>query len=76
MIKVIVGTTTQRKSVIVPKTTTIRSILEENDIDYTVGTIHIDGASLTPGEIDKDLEQFGIIEKCNIIVVVKGDGGR
>lgn len=76
MIKVIVGTTTQRKSVIVPKTTTIRSILEENDIDYTVGTIHIDGASLTPGEIDKDLEQFGVTEKCNIIVVVKGDGGR
>lgn len=76
MIKVIVGTTTQRKSIIVPKTTTIRSILEENDIDYTVGTIHIDGASLTPGEIDKDLEQFGIVEKCNIIVVVKGDGGR
>ena len=73
MIKVTVGNNVKRESVIVDENTTLRTVLEDNVIDYTSGTIHLDGSSLKPGEIDKTFADLGITEKCYLLNVVKAD---
>lgn len=71
MIKVIVGTTTQRNEKNYTADTTIRSILEENAVDYSVAQVMLDGASLQVGDMDRTLADLGITEKCMLIAVVK-----
>ncbi len=73
MIKVIVGNNVERKSDIVEPTKTLRQVLEENEIDYTRGVMHLDGSSLNPGDLDKTFADFGISEKCFLLNVVKAD---
>ena len=73
MIKVVVGNNVKRESVIVDSNTTPRKVLEEAGVDYTRGTMHLDGASLQPGDLDKTFESFGITEKCFLLNVVKAD---
>lgn len=73
MIKVTVGNNTERKAVIVSAGTTLRSVLEENDIDYSRGAITLDGATLRGGELDKTFEDFGIAERCYLLSVAKAD---
>lgn len=73
MIKVTVGNNVKRESVIVNENTTLRAVLEDNGIDYTSGTMHLDGSSLKPGEIDKTFADLGITEKCYLLNVVKAD---
>ena len=73
MIKVTVGNNVKRESVLVDKAATLRSVLEENEIDYTRGVMHLDGSSLNPGDLDKTFEQMGITEKCFLLNVVKAD---
>lgn len=74
MIKVTVGTNTRRTSVIVEPSKSLRSVLEEQEIDYSTGTLHLDGSTVTPGQLDKTFAELGITEKCFLISVVKADG--
>lgn len=74
MIKVTVGTNTRRTSVIAEPTSTLRSVLEDQEIDYSTGTLHLDGSTVTPGQLDKTFAELGITEKCFLISVVKADG--
>ncbi len=71
MIKVIVGTTTERTEKMYAPSTTLRTILEENGVDYSVAQIMFDGRSLRAGEMDNTLAQENVTEKCSIIAVVK-----
>ena len=73
MIKVIVGTTTERIDKNYAPSTTIRTILEDNAIDYSVAQIMLDGASLKAGEMDKTLADMNITEKCMLMAVVKAN---
>lgn len=73
MIKVVVGNNVNRETVIVSPTTTLRSVLETNGIDYSRGVMHLDGSSLQPGDLDKTFADFGITEKCFLLNVVKAD---
>jgi hypothetical protein len=73
MIKVTVGNNVKRETVIVDSATTLRQVLEDANIDYTRGTMHLDGSSLNPGDLDKTFSQFGITEKCFLLNVVKAD---
>ncbi len=73
MIKVTVGNNVKRNSVIVDEATTLRSVLESNEIDYTRGTMHLDGSTLQPGDLDKSFSEMGIREKCFLLNVVKAD---
>ena len=75
MIEVTIGTNTKRTKVVLDPTTTIRSALEQEHIDYSVGAIHLDGVSLAGGDFDKTFSDFNIKEKCYLIAVVKADGG-
>lgn len=73
MVKVVVGNNVKRETVIVDSAATLRSVLEESGVDYTRGTMHLDGSSLNPGDLDKTFAQFGIAEKCFLLNVVKAD---
>lgn len=73
MIKVTVGNNLSRKSVIVPETSTLREILEANEVNYNTGMTSLDGATLAPGDIDKTFADFGVTEKCYLLNVVKAD---
>lgn len=75
MIQVIIGSNTNRKSVLVDPNTTIREVLETNGIDYSVGGIHLDGLSIGGSELDDTFAERGVSEKCMLISVVKSDGG-
>ena len=73
MIKVTYGNNVNRDSDIVDKSTTIRAFLESHHVDYSRGVMHLDGASLGPGDLDKTFESLGITEKCYLLNVVKAD---
>lgn len=75
MIKVIVGTNTNRKSIMVDPSRTLKSVLEEQNIDYSTGGIHLDGLAVGGEGINKSFTEHGITEDCILISVVKGDGG-
>jgi hypothetical protein len=71
MIHVIVGTSSFRNEKNYPADTTIRYILEDNAVDYSVAQVMLDGASLQPGDMDRTLAEKEIKEKCMLIAVVK-----
>lgn len=71
MIRVIVGTTTQRNEKNYTADTTIRSILEDNAVDYSTSQVMLDGVTLQAGTMDKTLAELNITEKCMLIAVVK-----
>lgn len=76
MIKVIVGTTTQRNEVNYTADKSLRYILEDNNIDYSTANIMLDGANIKAGDMDKTLADLGITEKCMLIAAVKADNAR
>ena len=73
MIKVVVGNNLKRETKIVNSTATLRQVLEEAGVDYTRVSVHLDSATLGPGDIDKTFAQMGITEKCYLLQVVKAD---
>lgn len=76
MLEITLGTNTSRIKVIVPGTTVLRTLLEDNNVNYSVGTIHIDGCPITPGDMDKTLTELGITEKAFIIAIIKSDNAK
>lgn len=75
MISVLVGTNTNRKRITVDPSRSIKSVLEEQGIDYSTGGIHLDGLAIGGEGINKSFTDHGITESCILISVVKGDGG-
>ncbi len=73
MIQVTIGTNTNRTKVNVDPNRTLRSVLEENEVNYSVAAVHLDGVSLKPGDMDKTFADLGITESCYLIAVIKAD---
>lgn len=73
MIKVVVGNNVKREAVIVDANTTLRTVLEDANVDYTRGVMHLDGSYLNPGDLDKTFASLGITDKCYLLNVVKAD---
>ena len=73
MIKVICGTNVKRETRIVSEEATPRQVLEEVGIDYSRGMTTMDGAPMSPGDLDKSFAQHGITEKTYLLNVVKVD---
>lgn len=71
MIQVKLVTATTRKTVTVDPNQTVRTVLEENNIDYDVAPVFLDGAQLNVGEHDKTFTELNIKEKCILTAVVK-----
>jgi hypothetical protein len=75
MIEVWVGSTDERKKVIVDASSTLREILEDAGINYMNETMQLDGTSLVAGSMDKTLADFNVKNRCYLLSVVKADGG-
>jgi hypothetical protein len=75
MISVLIGTNTNRHRVTVDPSRSVKSVLEENNIDYSTGGIHLDGLAIGGEGLNKSFTEHGITEDCILISVVKGDGG-
>ena len=73
MIKVTIGNNLKRETVIVSGDTTLRSVLENANIDYTRGSMTLDGSTIEAGGLDKTFNDYGIAEKCWLLNVVKAD---
>lgn len=73
MVQVQFSNNVTRKTMLISEDTTVRQALEANGINYTTGRLHLDGAPLQAGDIDKTFASFGISEKCYLTSVVKAD---
>lgn len=76
MVSIIVGNNVKRETKIVSETSTLRQTLESAGIDYTRGAMHLDGAPLQPGDLDKTFADFGITERGYLLNVVKADNAH
>lgn len=76
VINVTVGNNVKRKTVSVSSSATLRSVLESAEVDYTRGTMHLDGSTLNPGDLSKTFDQLGITDKCFLLNVVKADNAK
>ena len=75
MIKLTIGTTTQRKEAIVENDTTINQILDENNISKSGTTFHRDGVPLTTDEMSKPIGDLVDSEEAMLIAVVAQKAG-
>lgn len=75
MISVLIGTNLERKTVLMNPDKIIKDALEENNIDYSRGGVHLDGESLTAADLNKTFADKGITSDCILVAVVKSDGG-
>ena len=73
MIQVKVSNNMKRNTVVVEDSTTIRQVLEQEEIDYSTGMTMLDGSTLGPGDLDKSFAQFGITERCFLSSIKKLD---
>ena len=73
MINVTVGTTTSKAVKMYEGSTTIRFILEDNAIDYSMTSVLLDGINLKSDEMDKTLTQLNKTTKCMLIAAVKAE---
>lgn len=73
MIKVILRNNVGKVETIADENSTLRTVLEDNEVNYTSGVTSLDGASLKPGDLDKTFADFGITDKCWLLNVVKAD---
>ena len=76
MIRVLIGTNTNRKTVTVDPSMTIKKVLEKNNVDYSVGGVHLDGESIMGAELNKTFTEKGIDSDCMLISVVNAKGGN
>ena len=73
MIKVMIGNNVKRESALLDEEhhPPFRSGAVRQS-DYTRGLMHLDGAPLGPGDLDKTFADFGITERCFLLNVVEG----
>lgn len=76
MLKITVGTNTNRKTVMATEDTTMRQCLEENGINYSAGQTSLDGCVLQPGDMDKTFADMHVTEKAYLVCVQKMDNAR
>ena len=76
MINVTIGTNTNRKKVIVSKDSTLREVLESNNVNLSVGTIFIDGQAISFESLGKTLNELGVTDNAYILSVQKADNAR
>lgn len=76
MITVTIGNNVSRHPYIISCDLTIREALAEAHMDTTRGVMHLDGATLSPGDINKTFRQLGYEpgrDNIFLMQVVKAD---
>lgn len=73
MVNVVLASTAGRKSGVFDDSTTVRSVLEQLNVDYSGATNCLDGVRLDTAGMNKTLAQHGVTENCRISSIVKTD---
>lgn len=75
MIQVIISTNVERirPERGIDEHETIKSVLDEHNVNYAVGMVSIDGATLKPGDINKTFADMGVTDRCYLSVITKAD---
>jgi hypothetical protein len=73
LIKVKVGTNTERKEVTVESSKTPKDIFSQENIDYSRARVYLDGSIISPADMNKSLDELGIRSKCMLVAVIKSD---
>lgn len=81
MIKVEIRNNLDKHNDIIDENATIRAAFEGAGIDYSRGTIYIDGAPLGVGKINSTFAEFGYDgtpghDRCTINCVIKVDNAK
>ena len=71
MIQVKIVTATNRSTITCSADKTIRQVLDENNVNYGIAPVYMDGVALELGQMDKTFSEIGITEKCMLTAVVK-----
>lgn len=71
MITITLGDNTNRTNIVVDENSTIKTVLEENGIDYTGGGIQLDGVTVSAGDMNKSFADLGVKEHCYLFRVAK-----
>lgn len=71
IIKVTIGTNTERKNITVDNNETVKNVLASNDINYQPCIVHLDGLPLTVAELNSTFADLNITEECSLLAVVK-----
>lgn len=76
MLKITVGSNTNRKTIMVPEDYTIQQVLEENDINYATGQTSLNGCLLQPGDMYKTFAEMGVTGAGYLVNVAKMDNAN
>lgn len=72
-IQVRISNNLERDTVLVDSARTLKSVLEENGVDYGRGNITLDGSVIPAGGLERTFDYYGITERCYLSAVVKAD---
>lgn len=71
MLRVTIGTTTERNTVIVDENMTLRQALRDNNVEVSPSvTIMLDGTPMIPSQLDSSFASFGLTESCMLIATI------
>lgn len=74
-IKVTIGNNMNSRQVIVDPNSTVRQVLEDNEVNYGVGLNYLGGMPLSVNDLDKTFTEFGVRDSVALTNIVKHDGG-
>lgn len=75
MIRLTIGTNTERKTVLVEPTETLSNILRNNEVNTAGAALHLNGSLIPGAALDDTLEELDILDNTSVslIAVVKAD---
>lgn len=73
MIRATIGNNVSRQNIIIDENTTLKAALEQAGVDYTRGSITLDGATVPAGGLNKTFADYGVTESCYLLNVAKAD---
>lgn len=73
MLRINIGTNTNRNQVFVNENDTIKQALEANNVNYRGCTINLDGIPITASELNSTFADMHVSDDSYLIAVVKTD---
>lgn len=71
MIKVTLGNNSMTpKSVLADENKTLKSVMDENDFNYSMGTMYLNGSPLMDSDLDKTFASLGVTTSAYLLAAV------
>ena len=68
-----IGSSTDRKTVIIDDDVTLKDALEQQNIKYAGASVYLDGAAIQPGDLNKTFAALGCVDNAILTAVLKLD---